>query len=178
MKEQILEELKEIRTAIATLAGTSHLPPQEQLSAAALDKAATEFKKLSKISDSWIGDYELSNYFKDAYNGIGKFIREEFGFANYYKHGKSYHYNKAAIQDLAKELKARNVKLSRYMELKADQENLKKKIASAALNKKSSKGKRDYSLPKDLYDINTTLHPAPAVGLIKADIKQLEAELF
>lgn len=178
MQKQILEELKELKTAIAILAGTSHLPPQEQLSTEVLDKAAKEFKKLSKMSDEWISEYDLRKYFKDVYNGIGKFIREEFGFSNCYKHGKSHYYNKTAIQDLVKELKARNVKLSRYIELKANQENFKKKIASAAANKKASKGKRDYSLPKDLYDINTTPPPAPAVELVREDLKKLEAEFF
>lgn len=178
MQKQILAELKELRTAIAQLAGTSNLPVAEQLSEEVLDKAAKEFLKLRKISDEWLSEYDLYKYFKDSRYGIGKFIREELDFSNYFKKGQSHYYNKKDILALAKELKARNVKLNRYMELKADQENFKKRIASASLNKKTSKGKRAYQLPNDLHDINTSEHPKPSVELIKDDLKNLQEEFF
>ena len=46
MQKQILNELKELRSALSTIAGTSDLPPEEQFSAVALDKVASEFKKM------------------------------------------------------------------------------------------------------------------------------------
>lgn len=44
--KQILEELRDIRSAIAALAGTSDLPEAERFSLKALEKAAQEFRKL------------------------------------------------------------------------------------------------------------------------------------
>jgi uncharacterized protein (UPF0216 family) len=178
MQKQILEELKEIKTAIATLAGTSHLPPKEQLSVAVLDKVAIEFKKLSKQSDEWLSEHDLYKYFKDSRYGTGKFIREEFKFSNYFKHGKSHYYNRTDIQALAKELKERNVKLPRYMELKEEENNLKKRIASALLNKRASKGKKAYHLTDDVQDINISDYPKPSTELIKEDLKNIQEEFF
>ncbi|MBY0543376.1 MAG: hypothetical protein K2P75_08220 [Sphingobacteriaceae bacterium] len=139
MEKQILDELKELRMALVKLVGTTDLPKSKQLSPEILDKAADEFKKLQKQSDGWLTEHELDKYFKDVFYGAGKFIREEFGFSNFFIKGKSHYYNKADIQALAKELKARNVNLKRYMELKVDKENFNKKIASALSNKKQHK---------------------------------------
>ncbi|WEK20461.1 MAG: hypothetical protein P0Y49_04830 [Candidatus Pedobacter colombiensis] len=178
MQKQILEELKDIKRAIATIAGTSNLPPQEQLSKTVLDKAAKEFQKLTSMNDQWVNENDLYKYFKGCYHNTGKFIREEFGFSNYFKQSYTYYYNKAAIQDLAKELKARNINLKRYKDLKEDQENFKKKIAAAAMNKKASKGKKDYHLPDYLQDIMTSEYPKPSIEVVKEDLKNIQEEFF
>ncbi|WP_316818447.1 hypothetical protein [Pedobacter nyackensis] len=178
MQKQILEEIKEIKAAIAALAGTSDLPQQEQLSKSVLDKAAKEFKKLNTMNDQWVSENELHKYFRGCYHNTGKIIREDFKFSNYFKHSYTYYYNKAAIQDLAKALKARNVNLKRYKELREDQENFKKRIAAAALNKKNSKGKKDYHLPDYLRDIMTSEYPKPSIDQVKEDLKNIQEEFF
>lgn len=86
-QEQILRELSEIREAIVRIAGTSALPSEEQFSEASLDKVALELKKLSIKRGEWIDDRDLSRYFKGVYNG-GRFIRETFGFNDFFKKGK------------------------------------------------------------------------------------------
>lgn len=133
MEKQILDELKELRMALVKLVGTTELPKSKQLSPTMLDKAANEFKKLQQQSEAWLTEHELDKYFKDVFYGAGKFIREEFKFSNFFIKEKSHYYHKADIQALAIELKARNVNLKRYIELKADRESFNKKIASALL---------------------------------------------
>ncbi|ATP55546.1 hypothetical protein CPT03_03245 [Pedobacter ginsengisoli] len=177
MEKQILEELKELRVAIVKLAGTTDLPKNKQLSPAVLEKAAKEFQKLNLENDAWVTEHDLYKYFKNAHYGVGKFIRKEFKFTNFFIKGKSHYYNKADIQALAKELKARNVNLKRYMELKADKENFNKKIASALSNKKQSKNS-PYLLEEGLSDINTSNPPRPSAEIIKEDLKRLEEEFF
>lgn len=177
MEKQILDELKELRVALVKLVGTTDLPKSKQLSPAVLDKAADEFKKLQKQSDGWLTEHELDKYFKDVFYGAGKFIREEFGFSNFFIKGKSHYYNKVDIQSLAKELKARNINLKRYMELKVDKENFNKKIASALSNKKQHKN-RPYLLEEELSDIDTSNPPRPSAEIIKEDLKRLEEEFF
>lgn len=177
MEKQILDELKELRMALVKLVGTTELPKSKQLSPTMLDKAANEFKKLQQQSDAWLTEHELDKYFKDVFYGAGKFIREEFKFSNFFIKGKSHYYNKADIQELAKELKARNVNLKRYIELKADREGFNKKIASALLNKKLNKN-RPYLLEDELCDINTSNPPRPSAEIIKEDLKRLEEEFF
>ncbi len=177
MEQQILNELKELRNALVILVGTSELPKSQQLSKVALEKAAKSFQKLDLQNKSWLTDYELEKYFKGAHHGAGKFIREEFGFSNFFIRGRSYYYNKEDVQSLAKELKARNVNLKRYMELKADQGIFKQKILSALSNKKKSKSK-PYLIEDSLQDINTSNPPRPSVDLIKEDLKKLEEEFF
>lgn len=178
MQKQILAELKELRLVIAKLVGSSDLPVQEQFSIDKIEKAAKEFKGLLVKRGDWISESDLYKYFKYASYGIGKFIREEFSFSNYYKQGQSYYYNRKDIQALAKVLKDRNVNLRKYIELRADQENFKKKIAAAALNKRASKKKLPYILPNDLYNIVASESPKPEVALIKEDLKNLENEFF
>lgn len=121
MEKQILEELKELKAAELQLAGTANQPKTEQLSAATLNKVAKEFQKLKKTSDEWLSEDELYKYFKDTHYGTGKFIREQFAFSNYFKHGRTHYYNKTDILALAKELKERNVKLARYIKLKEEE---------------------------------------------------------
>jgi len=178
MEKQILEELKELKAAVVQLAGTANLPKAEQLSAATLSKVAKEFQKLKKTSDEWLSEDELYKYFKDTHYGTGKFIREQFGFSNYFKHGRTHYYNKTDILALAKELKERNVKLARYIKLKEEEEGLKKRIASAALNKKASKKKKSYEIPDEVRNINVSDYPKPSVEVIKEDLKNLQEEFF
>ena len=97
MQKQILSELKELRLLISKLIGSSDLPENEQFSPQMLEKAAKEFKKLSIARGEWITKSELYKYFKQAHYGSGKFIRDKFGFANYFKQGKTCFYNKTDI---------------------------------------------------------------------------------
>ena len=131
MEKQILDKLEEIKWAIAKMAGTSDLPEEKWFSKESLDKAAKEFRSLAIKRGEWISEYELNNYFKDVHYGAGKFIRETFEFADFFIQGRSYYYRKSSVAKLAKELKARNVDLGRYMELKQSQEKFKKRVTSA-----------------------------------------------
>jgi hypothetical protein len=178
MEDKIYTELKTLRVLLSKIVGSSDLPIKEQFSQTALDKAAKEFKKLSIARGEWITESEVYGYFKNANYGVGKFIRDEFGFSNFFKQGQTTYYHKNDIVNLSKELKKRNVNLGRYIELKQDQENFKKKLTAAALNKKSSKLKKSYCLPDDLQDIETSDPPRPSVDLVRDDIKKLEEEFF
>lgn len=178
MQKQIIEELKQIRTALSKLVGTTDLPSEERFSESAIEQAAKAFKKLSIERGEWIADSDLNGIFRGAYYGAGAFIRSEFKFSNYFKKGRTYYYNKADIQRLAKELKVRNVNLHRYMELKQSQDNFRKKLAEAAKNKKATKIKSSYQIPQDLEDINTSETPKPDVELIKQHLEKLKEEFF
>lgn len=178
MQKQILSELKELRFVIAKLVGSSDFPLEEQFSIEKVEKAAKEFKGLLVKRGEWVVESDLPKYLKGAPYGIGKFIRLEFSFSNYYRQSQSYYYNRKDIQALAKVLKDRNVHIGRYVELKSDQVNFKKKIASAALNKRAARRKLPYFVPNDLYDIPVSDSPKPQLKLIKDDLKNLENEFF
>ncbi|GLU51532.1 hypothetical protein [Dyadobacter frigoris] len=57
----------------------------------------------------WIDDGDLSRYFKGVYNGA-KFIRETFGFNDYFTKGKSYYYRKSSSERIANTTKLKNTK--------------------------------------------------------------------
>jgi hypothetical protein len=177
MQKQILSELKELRYAISKIAGTCDLPAEIQFSFAALDKAASEFKKMQIARGEWIPENEIYKYVKNAGWSSGSFVRTELRFSNYFKHGRSYFYNKTDLIALSKELKDRNVNLSRYIEYKTSEAAFKKKVTEAAKNKKANK-RRPYELPDELREITTSETPLPSVDLVKADIKSLEDEFF
>src|SRR3954469_472807 len=117
MQKQVLDELKELRSILSHLIGTSDLESKEQFSKESLDKAARLFAKMAAQRGDWVKEDELGKYIKADWRA-GSFIRSEFGFSACIKDGRSYLYNKKTLQKLGQELKARNIDLSRYMEYK------------------------------------------------------------
>jgi hypothetical protein len=177
-QKEILDEIKQLKDVISKLIGTSDLPPKDRFSIQSVEKAATEFKKLSIARDEWLEGDKISKYFKGAPWNAGKFIVKEFEFKNYFRKGNHYYYLKEDIIELAKELKDRDVNLDRYMDLIADKEIFQKKV-DATLAKEAAKGKKKpYKLPKDAKDISTTPLPKPKVEVVRADIKRLKDEFF
>lgn len=178
MEKEILLEIKQLKAAISKLIGTADLPAKEQFSTEALDKAAKQFQKLSIERGEWVEEYNIDRYIKNARYRAGAFIRQEFGFSNYFKRGQTYYYNKRELMALAKELKARNVDLGRYMEYIEDQAKFKKYLESAGENNKGKRKKKTFQLPYDLKDIFTSPAKAPSPDLIREDLKRLKEEFF
>jgi hypothetical protein len=125
-EDQILNEIKELRSAIAKLIGSSELPVKQQFSSAALDKASAEYKKLSIERGEWVPSDGVKKIIKTAPYNTGSFLINEFAFTNYFKRSRSPYYNKQDLIALGKELSRRNIDLARYMELRADQATFKK----------------------------------------------------
>ena len=176
MSTKILHEIKELKSVIAVLIGTSDLPTGEQFSKEALDKAAVQFQKLGIERGEWISDNDIDKYIKKAHYRAGAFIIQEFGFSNYFKRGRSFFFNKKDIIALAKELKERNINLGVYMEYINDQARFKKSLASAAENNKGKK--KPFKLPKGLKDFDSSPVKMPSPEIIREDIKRLKAEFF
>jgi hypothetical protein len=178
MDTQILKEIKGLKALFAQLIGTSELSSKEKFSKEALDKAAKEFQKLSIERGEWVHDGDINKYIKNAPYRAGNFIRQEFGFTNYFIRGKSYYYNKKDLIELSKQLKDRNVNLGRYMEYCDDKAKFKKYLESAAENNKGKRNKKGFHLPDGLKDITTSPPTPPPVEVIKDDISRLKEEFF
>ena len=174
MQKQILAELKELKSILSHLIGTSELSSEEQFSQDSLDKATKQFLKMAAQRGEWVKEGEVGKYIKADWRA-GSFIRSEFGFNACIKDGRSNLYNKKALQKLGQDLKARNIDLDRYMEYKRSEADFQKKLAA---NKKSTKGKRPYELPNDVRDITTSAPPMPDVEVVKEDLKHLKADFF
>lgn len=142
MEEQILSELREIRRVLAYFIGTNELPLEEQFSIQALDNMAKEMQKLNRESGRWIKNHELGEYFPGCGDGLGKFIREELKFSDYFTHGGAIYHNKASILKLANELKSRSIDLGMYMQLRKKENQLKEKVEAATLRKSSNKKRK------------------------------------
>jgi hypothetical protein len=173
MEKEILEELKRFKSLFLKVTGASDLPAADIFKKEALDKAAKQFHKMEIERGEWVAESDLDKYFKDVWWTAGKFIREEFEFTAWIKHGKQYHYNKKALQQLVKELKERNLHLGRYMEYKRSQAEFKVKVDTA-----KERSQRLYLLPDDARDVTTSPIPMPDVELVKADLERLKAEFF
>ena len=178
MQNQLLAEIKELKTLLAKLIGTSDLPAKEQFSIDALDKAAKQFQKLSIEREEWIEDGKIDRFIKHAPYRAGTFIRQEFGFSNFFKRGQAYYYNKKDLVALGKELKERNVDLGRYMQYVEDQSKFKKYLESINEKEKGKKKQKAFQLPYDLKDITTSPVKAPAADVIREDLKKLKDEFF
>lgn len=174
MRNQILSELRELKSLMAQLIGTADQPREEQFSKEALSKASKLFVKMAAQRGEWVGENDIGKYIKADWRA-GSFIRAEFGFNACIKDGRSYLYNKKALQSLGQELKNRSIDLARYMEYKRSEAEFKKKLFA---NKNQTKRKRPYELPSDLKDIKTSPPPTPDVALVKADLEILKSEFF
>src|SRR6478736_487570 len=109
MQDQVLKEIKELKTIIAELIGTSDLPVKERFSKEAIIKAGKEFQKLRIERGEWVKDHDIHKYLKNAHYRAGTFIRQEFGFSNYFKRGHDFYFNKKDLIALDKELRKRDV---------------------------------------------------------------------
>jgi hypothetical protein len=177
-QKEILNEIKQLKNVIAKLIGSSELPAKSRFSIEAVDKAAKEFQKLNIARDEWIEDDKISKYIRGAHWGTGKFIVKEFGFTNYFRKGNTFYYYKEDIISLSKELRDRNVNISRYMELCADKENFQKKVEETRLKEDAKTKKKAFDVPKDAKDISTSPLPKPKVEVVRADLKRLKDEFF
>jgi hypothetical protein len=171
VEEQILNELKELKSILTHIVGTSDLSKEVQISQENLDKAAKAFKKLSIERNEWIEESAISKIIKNAPYQSGKFIQKEFGFTNCFKYGRSIYYNRSDLVTLARELKERNIDFNRFFEYRAGQEKFEKSV-EATRNKLSRKS---FKIPDDLSDI-TTSRVLPDITLIQDDIKRLKQE--
>jgi hypothetical protein len=175
MQKQILAELKELKSILARIIGTTDLPISEQFSMEAIDAAAKQFQKMKIERGEWVKENDIGRYLKGASWQAGKFIRTEFGFNACIKQGHYYLFNKKELTALNTALKDRNVNLDRYIDFKRDEAEFKKKLTSV---KKATKGKRPYQLPANLKDITTSPIPLPSVDLVKEDLNRLKEEFF
>ena len=178
MQKEILSEIKELRTALTQVLGISDLPPDQQFLKEALNKAAKEFQKLNIERGQWVADHSVGKYIKNAGYRAGAFIRQEFGFSNYFKRGQTYYYSKKDLISLGKELKERNIDLGRYMEFIEDRTKFKKYVSEAAQNNKGKLKNKSYKLPAEVNNITTSPPPMPEVSVIREDIKRLKEEFF
>lgn len=178
MQKEILSEIKELRTALTQVLGIADLPPDQQFLKEALNKAAKEFQKLNIERGQWVADHSVGKYIKNAGYRAGPFIRQEFGFSNYFKRGQTYYYSKKDLISLGKELKERNVDLGRYMEFIEDRTKFKKYLSEAAQNNKGKLKNKSYKLPTEVNNITTSPPPMPEASVIREDIKRLKEEFF
>jgi len=177
MEEQILKEIKELKSIIATLVGSADLPKKDQFSKETLEKSAKQFKKLSAERGEWVKDGDLSKYFKGAPYHMGRVIRNELSFTHYFKQGYEYYYNKKDLLDLKRELVKRNVDLPTFVRYIEEQAKFKKLIETANAKMKGKGKSRRFVLPDDLTDI-PECSPAklPPIDVVKEHIQNLKEQ--
>ncbi|MCX6200176.1 MAG: hypothetical protein NTY88_13320 [Bacteroidetes bacterium] len=176
--EKILSEIQELKNLVARLIRSDNLPKDHQFSQEAIDKASDEFQKLLRDREEWIEDNDFDKYLKASHRHVGKFIRNEFGFKNYFKKGYDYYYSKKDIIALAKELKSRNVDLDRYIELRIDQADFEKRVQSVIHNIPKKAYQKTFRIPEELRDIITSPGKRPDVEVMKAKLQKLKEEFF
>jgi len=175
MEDQILKEIKELRSLLSQLIGTSDLPAKEKFSKESITKARAEFKKLSVERGEWIPEHSISSIIKKAPYSPGKFIIEKFGFTNFFVRGKSLYFNKKDLVALKDELKKRNINLGRYIELVEDQEKFKKYLETTK-DPKGAKKRQRFKIPDELKDIDTLPYNHPPREVVKKHIETLLEE--
>jgi hypothetical protein len=174
MEASILQELKNIKQLLTELMGTSGLPPDQRFSQKAISKAAKEFQKMAIARGEWIENHDIENVIKNAPWNCGQVIIEKFGFTNYFTQGKTLYFNKKDLQDLGKELKARNINLKDYVFLLEDHAKFQNYIAN--INNSKGKKQKSFKIPEELRDIWAKPYSAALEELIRTEIKTLMEE--
>jgi hypothetical protein len=174
-QDQILNEIKELKSALTQVLGLASPSTKDLFSTEALEKAAKEYRKLSIERGEWVSSHDIKMYVKSASYNPANFIIKELEFSNYFKRGSTYYFKKQDLIALAKELKDRNVDLGRYEELKADQEKFKKYLENAKQNKK---GKKAFKITIDTKNITSDPVKLPPVEELKAELKKLREEFL
>ena len=175
MEERILKEIKELKSVIAQVIGSSELPAKQKFSKEAIAKAAKEFQKLSIERGEWLSESDIHKVIRKAPWRAGKFIIEDFSFTNYFKRGRTLYFNKKDLVALNVELKKWNIDLSRYIELQEDKAKFQKYIESLKDPKKSKKRQR-FKIPDDLKDIVTYPYHHPHREVVEKHIESLKDE--
>lgn len=174
-EEKIHQELKQLRIYISKVVGTQDLPKKEQFSKEAIKKAAAEFRKLKIERGEWIPEHEINKVIRSVkhQHQAGRFIIEKFQFKNYFIRGWQYYFNRKDLLALNKELKARKIHISTYMELEEDKEKFQKYVQDLKIGKKR---RPKYKIPKELENIFTEPYNHPPKERIDAHIKVLLEE--
>ena len=154
MEDKILTEIKQVRHLLSALIGTSDLPSDQRFSKEAIDKAASEFQKMSIERGEWLPEDEIHKVIRHAPYSCGNLIIEKFGFINYFKRGRTLYFKKRDLIELNKELKERNINLEKYAQLVADQEKFEELVRSINLPK-GKKTRQYYKIPEGLRDIHS-----------------------
>lgn len=170
MQEQILAELKDLKSIVYKLAGISEDPINSTISIEAIQEATKEFRKLEIQRGEWVTDYDLDKYFKGVGFGAGKFIREVFDFKDYFNKGRTIYYKKSNVLKLREELKSRNVDLASFIELNNDKESFQNCIDKYLAS--NPKGRKPFALPEYFENINLD-KLEPPVELVQEDLKKL-----
>lgn len=174
MDTVVLKEIKQLKFAISQLIGTSELATNDRFSKGALSRVAKDFQKLSIERGDWISDHDIHKVIKGAPLNPGKLLISQFGFKNYFKRGHTRYFYKPDLIAFNSELKRRNINLTRYLELKQDQEKFKKYLSSVQINKTKGSKKVPFAIKPELRDITSSSIPMPPAEKILEDLQQLK----
>ena len=173
MEDIILDELRQIKHVLAKLIGSADRSVENPFSEEILDKVAKDFLKLSTERGEWVNDGEIRRFVKTAPYNAGSFLRNEFAFANWYRHGHHYYYSKRDLIAFNQELEKRNIDLSRYQDMLADKRAFEKSLEKKALKKLKGNAK-GFVMPAGIKNITTSPIPKPDPEIIKADLARLK----
>jgi hypothetical protein len=176
MHNEILEEIKELKTLLAKLIGTADQTVENRFSEDTLNRVAKDFLKMSIERGDWVKDSAIPGYLGPCPWNAGTFIRKEFEFTNWFKRGHEYLYSKKDLIALGQELKARNIDLKRYKEFLEDKAAFDKKKTVLDTPGKSKSKSKPYKVPTGLKNITTSEIPKPDPELARQDLVRLKQE--
>jgi hypothetical protein len=171
--EALISTTKQMIDLLTKLIGFAYPTVDKPYSAEKIEIAARHFRKLRDERREWIKESDLGKYIKDAPYGVGKFLREEFQFCNYYK-THQYYYNRKDIEEFVNELSTREVNLKLYMDLLRTETKFRKNV-EMALSVKVKKGIA-FRIPNYLKDLIPTQGKAPTVGEVEHKIRLLRLD--
>ena len=173
---KILEEIGQIKMVLTRLVGAADRSVDNPFSEEILDKVAKDFLKLSIERGDWVRDEEIRKFIKTAPYNAGSFLRREFAFANWYRHGHHHYYSKKDLIAFNEQLQKHNIDLNRYQEMLADKRSFERTVEKKASSHKQKKSAKPFLFPKGTKNITTSPVPKPGPEIVKADLARLKEE--
>jgi len=176
MCPEIKNDIAQIKHILATLVGEADRSVENPFSEEILNKVAKDFLKLSIERGDWVREGDIRKFIKTAPHNAGSFLRKEFAFANWYRHGHSHYYSKKDLVAFNEQLEKRNIDLSRYQEMLEDKRSFERAMLKKASDPKKKKDKKPFAMPQGIKNITTSPIPKPDPEIVKADLARLKEE--
>jgi hypothetical protein len=176
--QEVLRELRQLKKAVAQLAGTADLPEDQQLSSTVLEKAAKQFHQLQAKRDQWVSASDIGKYIKGAGWWNHKILQEQLGFTAFIKIGRDFYYDKEQLKLLRDELKKRNVLFEQFCKLLESEKLFDSGYRKLKEQVRTNKTKKFFVIPDWLRDISSTPVKLPEKEVVQADIDQLQQEFI
>jgi hypothetical protein len=151
----VQQDIAQMKQLLTTIVGSADRSVENPFSEEVMNKIAKDFLKLSIERGDWVKDDDIRKIVKTAPYNAGSFLRKEFAFSNWYRHGHHHYYCKKDLIAFNEQLQHHNIDLERYREMLDDKRSFERRMEKRNADGKIKRGSKLFQFPKGVKDITT-----------------------